>query len=199
MDNSSENLWPKMNEVYMNYAKSDPRIKVDHTHVENEDRYKQWWPDIVTIKALFGPLSMNEPYVVFATNDGLMMPNKLEVLSNFLDAHQEAGFVSGIIEIIRDNGAVVTKIGGRTFNGGACNFDWSQPMWRRSLLSKIYPKEGLQQFGMGCMDITLFNLATPFTKAYGIPVTLDKQYARHRDTWITAFWRERALRGELME
>lgn len=203
MDNSTENLWPRMNEIYMNYAKSDSRIKVDHTHVENEERFTKWWHDIVTVKALFGSLSMDEAYVVFATDDGLMAPNKLEILSNFLDGHQEAGFVGGVLEIINDNGAVLTRIGGRTLDDASCNFDWMQPMWRRLLLQKIYPKEGLQQTGKQCgigtVDLTLFNLAVPFTKAYGIPITLDKQYNRTRHVWLTPPWIEKVLRGEAVE
>ena len=198
MDNSSDKLWPRMRNIYEKYAKTDPRIIIDHTNVPNEQRYKKWWCAIVTNKALF-QLSKGEPYVVFTADDCVMMPNKLEVLSNFLDTHPEAQMVSGGLHTLHDDGSIgkfgidVVKLSGLN------TIDWVQPMFRRELINKIGKLD--EPMGDPSLDGLFFTRIAKHAKVYGftpwtcLDVTSNRTHGtRHKEKWIA-----RAKNGELME
>lgn len=199
MDNSSPNLWPTMQQVYLQYP--DSRIKIDHTEVPLQDRYKKIWIAVVTNKALFTELSEKEPYVVLSTDDDLMMPNKLELLTNFLDTHPEANMVSGVMELINPDGKPIRWNGGANYRSAAARIDWMQPMYRRGLLDKIgmLPTEMPLPPPGGSLDIVLFHRAAEITDCcYGIPVALDRQpELTCGKGW--GGWSGRALNGEVME
>lgn len=199
MDNSSPNLWPRMKEIYEKFAEKDARIKIDHIEVTNSERAsKGRWVILVSVvnKAVFD-LSENEPYVTFSTDDDLMMPNKLEVLTRFLDEHPEASMVAGVMEVIDDNGNVTRKIGGCDHPSGYGALDWLQPMYRRELLNKVGRLKFTKETKW--LDASFFTIvAKCHNGVHGIPVTLDKQYARTKGTY-TNKWRNKALRGDVME
>jgi glycosyltransferase involved in cell wall biosynthesis len=169
MDNSSSNMLPTMQQIYSQYP--DKRIVVDHTEIANGDRPLKALA-IVTNKALF-TLSEKEPYVVIGADDDIMMPNKLEVLSTFLDTHPEANMVSGILEIMNANGMVAQSCGGANARSAANYLNWLQPMYRRELLDKtgMLPMDN----DSSAIDHRFFTmLATHTDYCYGIPMVLDR-------------------------
>ncbi len=200
MDNSSPGLWPKMREIYVRYAENDHRIKVDHTEVNNEDRYNKWWCAVVINKALF-ELSEGEPYVVMSVDDSIMMPQKLECLADFLDTHPDASMVAGILEIIsgkNHEGAVSSRNGGKKYENGCNVIDFLQPMYRRELIDKT----GRLNTKMTPMplDIEYFRRASKFHNGvHGVPVALDRALSYTYGTRHNKIWRGKALKGELME
>ena len=169
MDNSSPNLWPTMQQIYSQYL--DKRIIVDHTQIADTDRPLKALAT-VTNKALF-TLSEKEPYVVLSADDDIMMPNKLEVLSSFLDTHPEVSMVSGIMELMDANGSVARCFGGVNCKSAAGYINWLQPMYRRQLLDKIgmLPMDNSPD----ALDFRLFLKVALLTECcYGIPIVLDR-------------------------
>lgn len=168
MDNSSPNLWPTMQQIYSQYI--DKRIVVDHTQIANADRP---WKAITMVanKGLFS-LSEKEPYVVLGVDDNVMMPNKLGILSGFLDTHPEASMVSGILEVMKPDGSVACAYGGVDLACTAGCLHWQQPMYRRVLLEKAgMPTNDDPQ----PPDYLLSTRAASLTKCcYGIPIVLDR-------------------------
>ena len=169
MDNSSVNLWPTMEQIYSQIL--DKRITVDHTQIVDTDRPLKSLA-IVTNKALF-TLSEKEPYVVISADDDIMMPNKLEVLSSFLDTYLQSSMVSGILEMMNANGSVAQCFGGANCKSAAGYLNWLQPMYRRELFDKMgmLPMDNSPQ----ALDFRLFLNAALVTECcYGIPIVLDR-------------------------
>jgi len=197
MDNSSESLWGKINEVFMQVAKSDNRIIVDHTIVDDKTRYQFWYCAIVTNKALF-TLAQNEPYVQFTTDDNIMMPNKLEVLTKFLDNNTEAQVVSGILEVRDEGGRVVERYGGVKLKTGDQQLDFVQPLWRRTLVSQL-GKFNEKMDGKAMDAIYYERTAKLGISVYGVSVLLDVLPNRNRHTRHVEAWRKKGVTGQVME
>lgn len=200
MDNSSPNLWSRMREIYARYTKNDPRIKVDHTHVENSERYSKPWLKIVYNKAVFKLLN-KEPYVQLSADDDYMMPNKLEVLSGYLDRYPEISVVAGIMHVVDENGNVWSIGPGRGHRTGRGVMDWMQPMFRREVLIKAGPL--LEDRGVHWLhgsDLELWDKAAKFHNGvHGIDIVLDRQPSWTKGQEWHEEWRQRGRRGEVME
>jgi len=196
MDNSSDYLWPRMKEIYSQYAKNDGRIKIDHMRVDDRLRFKTWYVSVVTNKALF-EISEQEPYVVLTTDDNVMMPNKLEVLSKFLDSHPEASIVAGVMKIIDGKGQEWRRYGGTNVNWGVNFLDWCQPMYRRSLINKV---GRFVTQGSISIDKEYYKRVAKFAKPiFGIGITLDRTDTRFYGTRFSELWKKRLVTGGLME
>jgi len=200
MDNSSPGFWPKMREIYVQYAEDDPRIKIDHTEVNNSDRYEKWWCAVVINKALF-ELSEGEPYIIMSVDDGIMMPRKLEVLAEFLDTHPDVSMVAGMLEIVsgkNHEGKVWRRHGGEKYRSGCGKIDFLQPMYRRELIDKT--GELNTKMGPTPLDIAYFHSVSKFHNGvHGVPVVLDRSLSYTYGTRHHKFWRDKALKGETME
>lgn len=198
MDNSSPELWPRMKEIYSKCTEADSRIVVDHTKVANEDRYKVSWIRHVYNKAMFEGIVGGEPYIQLSTDDALMSPNKLEVLAGYLDSHPEVGMVAGLMELIDGTGKVVWTFGKTDRHITGVNiWDWLQPMFRRDVLVKAGKLAGPYGFHA---DIELFTRASKFHSGlHGLQTVLDRQYKRTKGQRHDPRWREKGLRGEVME
>ena len=168
MDNSSPNLWPTMQQIYSQYI--DERIVVDHTEITNKDR--PWKPlTMVANKGLF-TLSEKEPYVILGVDDNVMMPNKLEILSGFLDTHPEASMVSGALELMKPDGSVAAAWGGVDLACTAGRLHWQQSMYRRELLEKAgIPTNDDPQPPDYLLSLRVALLTE---RCYGIPIVLDR-------------------------
>jgi len=196
MDNSSEKHWLQMKEIYTQFAKSDNRIMFDHTEAVDLLRLRKHYVCIVTNKALF-QLSQHEPYVVLTCDDIILNPQKLEILSSFLDKHGEYDIASGILEITDDRGKAIQRLGGFSLSCAANMLDWCQPMYRRLLIDKV---------GKFAEDIVpnadadyYERVAKVTDKVFGIPVVLDQANIKYRYTRSNRVLLNRMLMGELME
>jgi len=196
MDNSSEQHWDRMNKVYMEFAKDDSRIVIDHTEAVDSLRLKHHYVCIVTNKALF-ELHQHEPYVVMTCDDIVMLPQKLEILSSFLDKHGEYDIASGILEITDDRGKAIQRLGGFSLSCAANMLDWCQPMYRRTLIEVVGK---LAEHTVANADADYFERIAKVTeKVFGIPVVLDHANVRFRGTRGSKQLLDRMLKGELME
>lgn len=195
MDNSSPNLWPRMEEIYVQYAKDDPRILIDHTDVKNEERLQKQWICIVTNKAVY-KLDGSEPFICLTNDDIYLCPNKLEVLHDYLVQHEEAEAVAGRFELLNDEGACVQTFGGGSYANAYNQLDWVQPMYRRTLLEKIgfFPEEPFTV----PTDVQIWVRITKLgVVIYGVSDVLDKTYTRTRNTYVPG--NARAIAGMVME
>jgi len=196
MDNSSEQHWDRMNKVYMQFAKDNSRIVIDHIEAVDSLRLEHHYTCIVTNKALF-ELHQHEPYVVMTCDDIVMLPQKLEILSNFLDSHGEVDVVAGILYLVDDHERILQRLGGFSLGCAANMLDWCQPMYRRTLINMV----GMfAEHTVANADADYFTRIAKVTdKVFGIPVVLDQANVRFRGTRGNKQLLERMLKGELME
>jgi len=197
LDCSSPQIQLGIKKTLESYMRRDLRIKA---FFENKLIHQ----GIAYNKMIFELSQKNEKYVLFAADDIIMHPKKLEYLVNYLERNPEHQAICGMW---------VAKNGGTEAHGdfysvdlAACVINLVQPMMRRSLIDRVGPMEqivaGLCPDAVYWHQIARLKVKIYGARALGTHEELDFQYWRnyhwvekHRKFWDTGGWE----RGENLE
>ena len=129
-----------------------------------------------------------EQYVMFCSDDVILIPNKLELLHNFLLANPDKHMVCGILHVLEGNTPVITFGNFEWHHTGSCVINLCQPMMRRRIINEVGKFRVLDAYGATGPDADYFSMiAERGYKLYSVQVPLDitqrRTYANY-ELWL---------------
>jgi len=187
IENSHENIRKQVMNALSQY--SDSRIKIIKIH----DQYLQ----IGESYNLGLSLLEEEEYIMFASDDVILEPNKLKLLYNFLESNPDKSIVVGVLQVIEDGKSILNLGDFNCIPSGNCIINLAQPLIKRKVIDDIKGFNILSAWGAHPPDAELFGrISEKGYKIYSIRIPTDFTLKRHYGNY--QLWLK-SKRGELFE